>query len=348
MPSNKSTAVPVAGVESATISGIYSDAIRLEQGRYQGEPFAPGGVSRPTVTLLAEPRTSADVDGDGSPEWVVVLTESSGGSGTFYYLAVLQQNGPGYRSVSTVFLGDRVRVEQLSFDGRTVRLDLLVSGKDDPACCPTELRTHRWRWFENDLKAVVRLGGKLVYGHEAREFVACDGGRFWVTDATDDDLRQTYEATIATPYQPLFAEIDAIRLPAPDAAFAEPYDEQLRVMDLRRLESEGHGCDLDMGEARIRASGVEPFWHIDVEANSLRFSRLGQAPRVYAMSAQETVASGRTLRGESDGESVTLTLSEQRCTNPMSGSVFAYTAKLSLPGEELSGCALTPLPTGAE
>ena len=77
------------GLESATISGIYENPIKLKDGRYEGEPFVPGGASRPTVTLLPEPRARFDVDGDGSPEWLAVLAESSGGSGTFLYLAVV-------------------------------------------------------------------------------------------------------------------------------------------------------------------------------------------------------------------------------------------------------------------
>jgi uncharacterized membrane protein len=332
--------------ESASISGIYDDPIRLDRGRYEGEPFVVGGASRPTVTMLPEPRALVDIDGDGDREWLVILAESSGGSGTFIYLTMLEEDHDGFRSRATVLLGDRVRVAKVSVDGSTVGVDLIAAGKDDPACCPTELRTRRWKWIDNALHPVSRFAGNLVYGHEARELVACDGRRYWVADETGGDLRQSYEASITTPYQPLFAEVEAIRLPAPDAAFAAPYDETLHVTNLRRLETEGFGCSLELGGAQYRAFGVEPFWQVDVEPYSLQFSRIGQPLRTLTISNRQPVDSGQTWLAEGDGQSLALTVTNERCTNPMSGSVFAYTAKLNFAGETLAGCALTPLPAG--
>lgn len=125
------------GLEAARISGIYDTPVQLEQGRYVGEPFVPGAASRPTVTLLQEPRVAADLDGDGDPEWLVVLAESSGGGGTFFYLAVVRRNESGFHSIATELLGDRVRIEGLSAEGAIVQIDLLTAGADDARCCPT-------------------------------------------------------------------------------------------------------------------------------------------------------------------------------------------------------------------
>ena len=331
-------------LETATISGIYDHSIKLQEGRYEGEPFVPGGASRPTVTLLPEPRARADVDADGNPETLVVLAESSGGSGTFLYLAVVTEDDGRFHSLATILLGDRVRVEQVAAEGANVRVDLLASESDDVSCCPSGLRSLRWQWYDAQLKPVVRLAGRLVYGHEARELETCDGGRYWVTDATGGDLRQTYEASIGAAYESRFVEIMALRLPTPDAAFAAPYNEQLRVTDLLRLETEGPGCSLDLGGARFRASGVEPFWNLDVNTDTLHLSRLGHTPRTFPVSAIENNAATRVWRAESEGDTLTLTLENTRCTNPMSGSQFAYAANVRLAGETLSGCALMPLP----
>lgn len=332
------------GLETATISGIYENPIKLKEGRYVGEPFVPGGASRPTVTLLPEPRARADVDADGNSEWLVVLAESSGGSGTFLYLAVVKEDGRRFRSIATALIGDRVRPQRVSADGAQVRVDLSATDPDEFSCCPIGLRSLYWQWDDDKLKPVVRLAGRLVYGHEAREFETCDGARYWVTDATGGDLQQSYEASIGTAYQSRFVEIMAIRLPTSDAAFAAPYDEQLRITELLRLETEGPGCSLDLGDARFRASGVEPFWHLDVNTDTLRLSRLGQAPVIFAASAVESNASTAIWRAASESETLTLTLEKTRCTDSMSGSMFAYTADVRLAGETLSGCALMPLP----
>ncbi len=348
LPAQTAGPVPPEGLDAATVSGIYAKPIRLYRGRYVGEPFVSGGASRPTVTLLPEPRALLDVDGDGDPEWLVVLAESSGGSGTFHYLAVMGQTEAGFRSRATVLLGDRVQIERISLEGATIRVDLLAAGKDEPACCPSEFRTRRWQWVDRDLHPVVPFAGALVYGHEAREFVACDGQHYWVVDASGGDLRRAYEAMKRAPYQPLFVEIWASRLPAPDAAFAAPYEEQLRATALHRLETEGPGCTLDLAGARFRASGVEPFWHVDVGADTLSFSRLGQTPIIYSINAHKVDPSTRVWRGQGPGGALTLTLQEARCTNPMSGSVFAYTATVTLGAETFTGCALAPLADGLE
>lgn len=331
-------------LNAATIAGIYAEPIQLQHGRYAGQPFVSGGASRPTVTLVPEPIASADLDADGGREWLMVLAESSGGSGTFYYLAVIQQRAVGFRSRSTVLIGDRVQVERISVDGATVRVDLRGPGDDDAAGCPVEVGTRSWQWVGDDLYPVARFAGHLVYGHELREFVTCGGRRYWVADASGGDLRRTYEAMIGMPYQALFVEISGSRLPAPQAAFAVAYEEQLRVNALHRVETEGPGCALDLAGARFRALGVEPFWHIDVGSDTLSFSRLGQAPMSVAIEAQEVEGTTRIWRGQADAGALTLTLEERRCTNPMSGLVFAYSAAVSFGGQTFSGCAIAPLP----
>ena len=339
---------PPAALGAATISGIYAEPIQLQDGRYLGQPFVTGGASRPTVTLLPKPSAHVDSDVDGEREWLVVLAESSGGSGTFYYLAVMRQRGVGFRSRATVLIGDRVEIERISLDGATVRVDLLAAGDDDPACCPSEARTKRWQWVDDALHPVTRFVGHLVYGHESREFVSCGGQRYWVADASGGDLRRTYEAVIRSPYQPLFVEVSGSRLPAPDAAFAATYEEQLRVAALHRVETEGPGCALDLAGARFRASGVEPFWHADVGSDGLLFSRLGQSPIGVEIEMREVAGPRRIWRGQTDVGALVLTLEEGRCTDPMSGSVFAYSASVSLDGEAFYGCALAPLPDRSE
>jgi uncharacterized membrane protein len=347
-PSASPVEGPPAALGAATIAGIYAEPIQLQNGRYVGQPFITGGASRPTVTLLPKPSALVDSDADGEREWLVVLAESSGGSGTFYYLAVMQRRGVGFRSRATVSIGDRVEIERISVDGAMVRIDLLAAGDDDPACCPSEARTKRWQWIEDDLHPVTRFVGHLVYGHESREFVTCDGRRYWVADASGGDLRRTYGAMIRSPYQPLFVEVSGSRLPAPDAAFAAMYEEQLRVAALHRVETEGPGCALDLAGARFRASGVEPFWHADVGSDGLRFSRLGQTPISVEIETREVVGARRIWRGQTDVGALILTLEEGRCTDPMTGSVFAYSATVGLDGEAFYGCALAPLPDRSE
>jgi len=74
---------------NTSYEGIYDAAVQLADGRYEGEPFAPGGASRPTVTLVRELRLVADLSDDPGQEAVVLLSETSGGSGSRLYVAVV-------------------------------------------------------------------------------------------------------------------------------------------------------------------------------------------------------------------------------------------------------------------
>jgi heat shock protein HslJ len=122
---------------NAQYRGIYSEPVRLDKGRYEGEPFVEGGAARPLIVLIDEFIERGDLDGDGIEEAAVLLMESSGGSGSFLYLAVLSRAGEGLESIGTFLLGDRVQVRSVHIEREEVILSLVQHGKKDPLCCPT-------------------------------------------------------------------------------------------------------------------------------------------------------------------------------------------------------------------
>ncbi len=131
----------LAELENATYLGIYDEPVRLADGRYAGEPFVEGGASRPTVGLAADFRLTGDLDGDGTDEAVVLLWESSGGSGTFDYLAVVGRRAEEAVNLGTAELGDRVQVRAGRVVDGAVELDVVQAGPDDAACCPSQTAT---------------------------------------------------------------------------------------------------------------------------------------------------------------------------------------------------------------
>ncbi len=124
-----------------TVHGIYAEPVTLVDGRYEGAPFVAGGASRPVVILLERVSVLDDLDGDGSEELVVLLSESSGGSGTRLYLAAAAAQGKAIENVATHAIGDRVQLRSMTASDGTVTLDLVTAGPDDPACCPAEKTT---------------------------------------------------------------------------------------------------------------------------------------------------------------------------------------------------------------
>ncbi len=130
---------------NTTYTGILDYPVTLVNGRWEGEPFVPGGASRLLVGLMDGFALSGDLDGDDQDELAVVLWESSGGSGTFYYLAVLGDQGSGCVNMGTSLIGDRIRVEGGRIGDGKIELHVVRQGPDDPACCPSQRGVMSWR-----------------------------------------------------------------------------------------------------------------------------------------------------------------------------------------------------------
>lgn len=159
----------------ATYSGPEAAAtVTLANGRWQGPPFVEGGASRPTVTLLRGSRVTGDLDGDAVDEAVVLLAESSGGSGTLLHLAVMDRIDGGVVNVGSRVLGDRVQVRSLAVQDGTIRLEVVRTGPGDPACCPGELATYHWKLGDTGLddrhpeEVTGRLSLAVLEGDEWR------------------------------------------------------------------------------------------------------------------------------------------------------------------------------------
>ncbi len=128
---------------------------RLLEGSYRSD-FVEGGTvtlhygsyideaRRMHINLLGK-MAYGRVNDDDSEDAVVVLVTSSGGSGTFYDLAVVESTPRGPVNTASTSLGDRVRVDSLSVKDGYIQAYLLLHAPDDPLCCPTLPTTLSYR-----------------------------------------------------------------------------------------------------------------------------------------------------------------------------------------------------------
>lgn len=321
---------------------IFEGPVRLTNGQYHGDPFVPGGASRPELTLVADRIAAGDLDGDGQEEVVALLARSDGGSGTFLYLAVLRQAGRQLENFGTVLLGDRVEVSRLEIRGRSIVAALLEHGPDDPACCPTQRAWRTWEVYEGELREVAVYRGYLVYGDESHEFTSCDGeSRYWVLDGTDGDLPEVYRSLAAEPYDPVFVEVRAQFLPEGGSGFGKEYEAQIRVTELFRAAREGPGCGIDLRGVSFRALGVEPFWTLDVLRDSIEFRGLGFPTRRFGIETTSESAGLLIWSGNAeDGTTAEVEIRARRCVDSMSGAVFPLRAHVTVDGDTFEGCAM--------
>jgi len=183
---------PHGDLANALYKGIEDQSVQLKDGHWEGEPFVEGGASRPAVGLAEGFSLHGDLDGDGADEAVVLLWQSSGGSGTFDYLAAMKEEEGKWMNVATAPLGDRVQVRSGSIESGIVSLNVVQQGEDDAACCPSQLAGRSWGFEDGQLKEQEpRMDGKLT--------VAALEGTEWALTRlkAGHDLPENTEVTLA-------------------------------------------------------------------------------------------------------------------------------------------------------
>ena len=171
---------------NATYSGITNEPVALTDGRWEGEPYAIGGASRPTVGLVDHFILTGDLDNDGADEIAALLWESSGGSGTRLFLAAMKGGNGAITNLATTLIGDRVQVQSGAIAEGHVTLNVIRAGPEDAACCPTEKALVTWALGEGGLDQVTdEVAGTLSLADlEGPEWVLVELG--WDQPLPDD------------------------------------------------------------------------------------------------------------------------------------------------------------------
>jgi heat shock protein HslJ len=141
-------------VKAATVSGVFEQAVTFSDGRYEGEPYAADGASRPTALVWDTTFHTADVDGAIGNEAIAMLSANSGGSGELVYLAVFGVRDGAFANLATVPVGDRVKLQNLWLERGRVIMDVVEAGPDDAACCPTQVARKTFAYDGGTFKQV--------------------------------------------------------------------------------------------------------------------------------------------------------------------------------------------------
>ncbi len=123
--------------KNATYSGLAGPtaSVTLKEGRWEST------ANRQTIAFVGDMIATGDLDGDGIADAAVALGENTGGSGDQVYLAVISKGAGAAKNVATTALGPNIKLRKMQIVDRTIRVDVLQVGSDDPMCCPSDLAT---------------------------------------------------------------------------------------------------------------------------------------------------------------------------------------------------------------
>ncbi|MBV8189268.1 MAG: hypothetical protein JO339_18645 [Alphaproteobacteria bacterium] len=208
---------------------------------------------------------------------------------------------------------------------------ILPLGRQEPAPSPAAVEAPRPVLPASAvrLRGLVRdLGGRL-------QFLPCDGGPLALEDRTpDQELSKTLAAlTASQPGRPMFIELYGGRETGPGAGIS--------AVELRRAAVETAGCRerFDQREWLAMSGGDVP-WRLEVTAHDILLSIAGGAPALRLPHAgPQKIESGVAYAAADDPE-LNVTITEQRCIDPHSGSLFAYAVEVHSEGRAFAGCAV--------
>jgi len=140
---------PTPDPANATYS-IEGRTVTLTNGEAD-QPAAPGSASR-NVTKLSSLATSGDLDGDGTADVAIVLTNSPGGTGTFFYVASFLSTARGATPVA-VLVGDRISIQSIAVRDGELSVNYLTRPDTAPLAATPSVAAR---------KVFVASGGRLV------------------------------------------------------------------------------------------------------------------------------------------------------------------------------------------
>jgi heat shock protein HslJ len=124
-----------------------SGKVTLSRGEYR-EPAAPGSAADIVVTLSDKKMFGLI---KGKETGAVVLVTETGGSGTFYDLALFSKETAGWVNTDVFLLGDRVEVHAIEIADDTIVIPMKTHKPVDPMCCPSYEVIKRFTVQENRL-----------------------------------------------------------------------------------------------------------------------------------------------------------------------------------------------------
>lgn len=180
-----------------------------------------------------------------------------------------------------------------------------------------------------DTKPRLAYGQVLKYGDKLM-FAPCRDRSFvFFEDVSDDGLvGKALDQLGLSAGKKLYVEL---------LGFVE--NNRLKASQINFAQTEGRCQVPGTSEEAWRAAGNEPGWILAAGGERVQFKRQGR-PEIVLPYAPTIPENGMaSYRIEEGGHSLALGLEQKLCRDPLTQSIFGWTATLTVDGEALKGCA---------
>ena len=97
-----------------------------------------------------------DLNGDATPDAAFILTQNSGGSGTFYYVVAALMFADGYYGTNAVLLGDRIAPQTTGIKDGQVIVNYADRKEGEPMTAKPSVGVSKYFKVEGEMLAPVR------------------------------------------------------------------------------------------------------------------------------------------------------------------------------------------------
>lgn len=139
---------PKADIQNATYL-IEGQFVTLTDGFYEVES-APGSAIKITTRYFGN-EAFGDLNGDGKEDVAFLLTQTSGGSGTFFYVVAALQTASGVEGTNAIFLGDRIAPQNTSIENGVITVNYADRNPGEPFTTQPSLGVSKYFKIENNI-----------------------------------------------------------------------------------------------------------------------------------------------------------------------------------------------------
>lgn len=108
------------------------------------------GVSSSVITRYFGNDAAGDLNDDGEVDLAFLLTQETGGSGTFYYVAVALAGDQGYQGLNAIYLGDRIAPQTTEISDKKIIVNYADRKIDESFAVKPSIGISKYFQIENN------------------------------------------------------------------------------------------------------------------------------------------------------------------------------------------------------